>query len=138
MVFTIMKCPAESAYGLFVPAVTNELSVTASLIPHVHSGCGFMIFDIRARSRVKCLHRVLMDFGMKLVISNDESDEPELDGVAVGLLTVISDHDTIPVHYHPVRISVLIESDAVVSLPRLGDAFLVIFGLIYTSAIPKH
>ncbi|AWP12560.1 Hypothetical protein SMAX5B_015360 [Scophthalmus maximus] len=72
------------------------------------------------------------------LIKEDESDEPELDGVAVGLLTVISDHDTSPVHYHPVRISVLIESDAVVSLPRLGDAFLVIFGLIYTSAIPKH
>ena len=54
----------------------------------------------------------------------DESDEPELDGVAVGLLTVISDHDTSPVCYHPVRISVVIESDAVVSLPRLGNAFL--------------
>lgn len=60
----------------------------------------------------------------------DES-EPELDGVAVGLLTVISDHDTSPVHYHPVRISVIIESEAVVSLPRIGNAFLVIFGLIY-------
>ena len=61
----------------------------------------------------------------------DQSDEPELDGVAVGLLTVISDHDTRPFHYHPVRISVIIESDAMISLPRLGDAFLVIFGLIY-------
>ncbi|KAL0984765.1 hypothetical protein UPYG_G00146620 [Umbra pygmaea] len=61
----------------------------------------------------------------------DESDEPELDNVEVGLLTVISDHDTSPVHYHPVRISVVIESNALVSFPRLGDAFLVIFGLIY-------
>ncbi|KAK9523443.1 hypothetical protein VZT92_018385 [Zoarces viviparus] len=60
----------------------------------------------------------------------DES-EPELDGVAVGLLTVISDHDASPVHYHPVRISVVIESDAMFSLPRRGDAYLVIFGLIY-------
>ncbi|KAG5267839.1 hypothetical protein AALO_G00226410 [Alosa alosa] len=56
----------------------------------------------------------------------DESDEPELDGIAVGLLTVISDHDAVqsPVHYQPVRVSVVIESDAVVSLPRLGEAFL--------------
>lgn len=61
----------------------------------------------------------------------DESDEPELDGVAVALLTVISDHNTSPVHYQPVKISVVIESDAVVSLPRFGDAFLVLFGLIY-------
>ncbi|XP_077065672.1 uncharacterized protein LOC143718532 [Siphateles boraxobius] len=61
----------------------------------------------------------------------DES-EPELDGVAVGLLTVISDHDTTsPVHYNPLRISVILENEAVVSLPRIGDAFLVIFGLIY-------
>ncbi|KAA8586178.1 hypothetical protein FQN60_007747 [Etheostoma spectabile] len=59
------------------------------------------------------------------------SDELELDGVAVSLLTLISDLDTSPVHYHPMRISVIIESDAVVSLPRLGNAFLVIFGLIY-------
>lgn len=57
-------------------------------------------------------------------VIQDESDEPELDGVAVALLTVISDHDTSPDHYHPVRISVVIESDAVVSLPRLGEAFL--------------
>ncbi|KAM8769735.1 sterile alpha motif domain-containing protein 3-like isoform 1-T3 [Acanthopagrus schlegelii] len=61
----------------------------------------------------------------------DESDEPELDGVAVALLTVISDHNTSPVHYQPVKISVVSESDAVVSLPRFGDAFLVLFGLIY-------
>ncbi|CAL8259483.1 unnamed protein product [Arctogadus glacialis] len=57
-----------------------------------------------------------------------ESDEPELESVAVGLLTVIiSDHATVqsPVHYHSVSISVIIESDAMVSLPRLGDAFLV-------------
>ncbi|KAA8594376.1 hypothetical protein FQN60_005210 [Etheostoma spectabile] len=55
------------------------------------------------------------------------SDEPEPDGVAVGFVTVISDHYTSPVHYHPGRISVIIESEAVVNLPRLGDAFQVIF-----------
>nr|XP_023657687.1 uncharacterized protein LOC111838687 isoform X2 [Paramormyrops kingsleyae]XP_023657688.1 uncharacterized protein LOC111838687 isoform X2 [Paramormyrops kingsleyae]XP_023657689.1 uncharacterized protein LOC111838687 isoform X2 [Paramormyrops kingsleyae]XP_023657691.1 uncharacterized protein LOC111838687 isoform X2 [Paramormyrops kingsleyae] len=63
----------------------------------------------------------------------DEADELELDGVEVALFTVISDHDTTsPVHYQPVKISVVIESDAVVSLPRFGEAFLVMFGLIYT------
>ena len=49
----------------------------------------------------------------------------------MALLSVISDHDTSPVHYQPVKISVIIESDAVVSLPKFGDAFLVMFGLIY-------
>lgn len=62
----------------------------------------------------------------------DESDELELDGVEVALFTVISDHDTTsPVHYQPVKISVVIVSDAVFSLPRFGEAFLVMFGLIY-------
>ena len=49
----------------------------------------------------------------------------------MALLTVISDNDTSPVHYQPVKISVVIENDLVVSLPRLADAFLVMFGLIY-------
>ncbi|CAM4606556.1 unnamed protein product [Leuciscus chuanchicus] len=67
----------------------------------------------------------LLDLWPALKIESEGgSDEPELDGVAVGLLTVISDHDTSPVHYHPVRISVIIKSDAVVSLPRLGNTFL--------------
>lgn len=49
----------------------------------------------------------------------------------MALLTVISDNDTSPVHYQPVKISVVIESDIVVSLPILAYAFLVMFGLIY-------
>ncbi|XP_062341549.1 uncharacterized protein LOC134039601 [Osmerus eperlanus] len=61
----------------------------------------------------------------------EESVEPEFGGVALALLTVISDNDTSPVHYQPVKISVVIENDIVVSLPRLADAFLVMFGLIY-------
>ncbi|XP_076730410.1 uncharacterized protein LOC112435997 [Maylandia zebra] len=68
----------------------------------------------------------------------DESDELELDGVEVALFTVISDHDTTsPVHYQPVKISVVIESDAVFSLPRFGEAFLVMFGLIYAPQLPQ-
>lgn len=44
--------------------------------------------------------------------------EPEPD-VAVALLTVISGNDTSIVHYRPVKIPVIIESDIVVSLPDL-------------------
>ncbi|CAK6980675.1 uncharacterized protein LOC117452951 isoform X2, partial [Scomber scombrus] len=46
----------------------------------------------------------------------DESDETELGDV----------------HYQPVKTFVVIESDIVISLPRLADAFLVMFGLIYS------
>ncbi|XP_034076780.1 uncharacterized protein LOC117549201 [Gymnodraco acuticeps] len=60
-----------------------------------------------------------------------EESEPELGGVAVALLTVTSDNGTSQVQYQPVTISVVIENDIVVSLPRLADAFLVMFGLMY-------
>jgi len=49
----------------------------------------------------------------------------------VALLTTISENTASPVHYHPVKISVVLEGDVVVSLPRLDDGFLVMFGLIY-------
>ena len=44
---------------------------------------------------------------------------------------VISDNGTSQVQYQPVTISVVIENYIVVSLHRLADAFLVMFGLIY-------
>ncbi|KAK6293328.1 hypothetical protein J4Q44_G00356540 [Coregonus suidteri] len=61
----------------------------------------------------------------------DDMDEPDLGDASVVLLTTVSDDATSPVHYHPVRVSVVLEGDVVVNLPRLADAFLVMFGLIY-------
>lgn len=57
-------------------------------------------------------------------------DEPDLGDASVVLLTTVSDDATSPVHYHPVKISVVLEGDVVLDLPRLADAFLVMFGLI--------
>lgn len=50
---------------------------------------------------------------------HNEQDEPELGEDEVALITVTSDHDRSPVHYQPVKICVAIESDIVVSCPRL-------------------
>ncbi|KAI7803068.1 hypothetical protein IRJ41_002331 [Triplophysa rosa] len=61
----------------------------------------------------------------------DISDEPLLLDVAVVLLTVVTDNDRSPVHFQPVKISVVIECEIVVSLSRFADAFLVMCGLIY-------
>ncbi|CAL8306445.1 unnamed protein product [Lota lota] len=61
----------------------------------------------------------------------DEMDEPDLGDASVVILTRVSDDATSPVHYYPVRVSVVLEGDVVVNLPRLADAFLVMFGLIY-------
>lgn len=58
-------------------------------------------------------------------------DEPDLGDASVALLTVVSDNVSSPVHYNPVKVSVILEGDVVVNLPRLADAFLVMFGLIY-------
>lgn len=58
-------------------------------------------------------------------------DEQDLGDASVVLLTTVSDVATSPVNYHPVRISVVLEGDVVVILPRLADGFLVMFGLIY-------
>ncbi|KAI9520625.1 hypothetical protein NQZ68_015164 [Dissostichus eleginoides] len=52
-----------------------------------------------------------------------EESEPELGDVAVALLTVISDNGTSQVQYQPVTISVVIENDIVVSLPRLAPGY---------------
>lgn len=57
-------------------------------------------------------------------------DEPDLGDASV-VLTTVNDDATSPVHYHPVKISVVLEGDVVVDLPRIADAFLVVFGLIY-------
>ncbi|KAK0133442.1 hypothetical protein N1851_031037 [Merluccius polli] len=63
--------------------------------------------------------------------TQDDMDEPDLGDASVVLLTTVSDDATSPVHYHPVRVSVVLEGDVVVNLPTLADAFLVMFGLIY-------
>lgn len=69
----------------------------------------------------------------------DDMDEPDLGDASLVLLTTVSDDATSPVHYHPAKISVILEGDVVVDLPRLADAFLVMFGLIYALhlAYPK-
>uniref|UniRef100_A0A673BJB1 Uncharacterized protein n=1 Tax=Sphaeramia orbicularis TaxID=375764 RepID=A0A673BJB1_9TELE len=64
---------------------------------------------------------------------------PDLGDASVVLLTTVSDDATSPVHYHPTKVSIILEGDVVLDLPRLADAFLVMFGLIYALhlAYPK-
>ncbi|CAG5897225.1 unnamed protein product, partial [Menidia menidia] len=56
---------------------------------------------------------------------DDDMDEPDLGDASVVVLTTISDDATSPVHYHPVRVSVVLQGDVIVNLPRLADAFLI-------------
>ncbi|XP_060785152.1 uncharacterized protein LOC132891510 isoform X2 [Neoarius graeffei] len=58
----------------------------------------------------------------------DDSDEPDLDGVALGLLTFANNDAGL---YNALRVSVVIEGAVVMSVSRHTDAFLIMFGLMY-------
>ncbi|KAJ8333485.1 hypothetical protein SKAU_G00414930 [Synaphobranchus kaupii] len=62
---------------------------------------------------------------------HDDSHEVELWDAPVALLIVVSDNVKDPVHYQPVKISIVLGSDVVTNLCQPADVFLVIFGLIY-------
>ncbi|KAK6489448.1 hypothetical protein HHUSO_G6244 [Huso huso] len=62
----------------------------------------------------------------------EDSDEPDVGDAPVAILTVVSDDTEKPIHFNPIKISIVLESEVMVTnLPRLADAFLVMFGLIY-------
>ncbi|XP_076842092.1 uncharacterized protein LOC143486128 isoform X2 [Brachyhypopomus gauderio] len=63
--------------------------------------------------------------------SMDDPNEIELGDVPVALFITGSENVDDPVHYHPVKVSIVLESDVVTKFCRLADAFLVLFGLIY-------
>ncbi|XP_026100116.1 uncharacterized protein LOC113070979 [Carassius auratus] len=111
---------------------TGKTSDTLTEILRIHDDQEF--HDIHTK-RVTVLHALPVylreDVSGFLRTCMDTSDEPELLDVAVALLTVIKDNDTSPVHFQPVKISVVIEIEIVGSLSRFADAFLVMFGLIY-------
>lgn len=58
----------------------------------------------------------------------DDSDEPDLDGVALGLLTFANNDAGL---YNALRVSVVIEGAVVMSVSRHTDVFLIMFGLMY-------
>lgn len=65
-----------------------------------------------------------------LFIQDDsDSEEPDLEGVVLGLLTFSSENDASI--YNALRVSVVIEGAIVMSVLRHADAFLVLFGLVY-------
>lgn len=59
-------------------------------------------------------------------------NEPDIADTPVALLTVVSDNATGAVHFNPESISVVVEDEVVLrDLPRLTDALVLLFGLIY-------
>ncbi|XP_058877114.1 uncharacterized protein LOC131733175 isoform X3 [Acipenser ruthenus] len=55
----------------------------------------------------------------------EDSDEPDVGDAPVAILAVVSDDAEKPVHFNPIKISIVLESEVMVTnLPRLADAFL--------------
>ncbi|KAK1891928.1 UPF0314 protein, partial [Dissostichus eleginoides] len=61
----------------------------------------------------------------------EQSDDPDIDDVAVGLL-LISARSTNATLFCPERIAVVLEGNRVIELPTLADAFILLFALIFT------
>lgn len=62
----------------------------------------------------------------------EESSEPDITDTPVALVTVVTESTTSPVHLSPASIAIVVEDDLVMSdIPRLADAFALLFGLTY-------
>lgn len=49
----------------------------------------------------------------------------------MALLTVVHENAAAPIHYDPVRVSVVLENEVVTTHSQLPEAFLVLFGFMY-------
>ncbi|XP_048854451.1 uncharacterized protein LOC125722345 isoform X1 [Brienomyrus brachyistius] len=60
-------------------------------------------------------------------------DNPEVltEDAPVSLLTVVHENAAAPIHYDPVRVSVVLENEVVTTHSQLPEAFLVLFGFMY-------
>lgn len=59
-------------------------------------------------------------------------DEPAITDTPVALVTVVTENTTSPVHFSPASTAIVVEDDLVMSdIPRLADAFALLFGLMY-------
>ncbi|XP_029916458.1 sterile alpha motif domain-containing protein 3-like [Myripristis murdjan] len=62
----------------------------------------------------------------------EESDEPDITGTPVALVTVVNESTESPVHFSPASTAIVVEDDLVISsIPTFADAFALLFGLMY-------
>ncbi|XP_027132735.1 uncharacterized protein LOC113745390 isoform X2 [Larimichthys crocea] len=87
--------------------------------------------DVHSRrtTALQALPLYLHDVAELFRTCTDDSDEPDLGGVILGLLTFSRENDASI--YNALRVSVVIEGAIVMSVLTHADAFLVLFGLMY-------
>lgn len=62
----------------------------------------------------------------------EESSEPDITDTPVALVGVITESTTCLVHFSPTSTAIVVEDELVMSdIPRLADAFALLFGLMY-------
>ena len=58
--------------------------------------------------------------------------KPDITDTPAALVTVVTESSTSPVHFSPASTAIVMEDDLVMSnIPRLADAFALLFGLMY-------
>uniref|UniRef100_A0A3B4YP65 Sterile alpha motif domain containing 3 n=1 Tax=Seriola lalandi dorsalis TaxID=1841481 RepID=A0A3B4YP65_SERLL len=131
----VMSCPPVKELMDLWPALHMQSEVYAEFQRITNQNLPNTFYASKAGKNADALADIFKVHDEQCVIAlsffQDDMDEPNLGDASVALLTTVCDNTTSPVHYHPVKISVILESDVVVNLPRLADAFLVMFGLIY-------
>lgn len=62
----------------------------------------------------------------------EESDEPDITGTPVALVTVVIESTESPVNFSPASTAIVVEDDLVISrISTFADAFALLFGLMY-------
>ncbi|XP_054588697.1 uncharacterized protein [Nothobranchius furzeri] len=62
----------------------------------------------------------------------EESPEPDISNTTVGILTIVNENSTTPMHFSPVSAAVVVEDELVVGdIAKWADAFVLLFGLFY-------
>nr|XP_054590080.1 uncharacterized protein LOC129154312 [Nothobranchius furzeri] len=62
----------------------------------------------------------------------EESPEPDISNTIVGILTIVNENSTTPMHFSPVSAAVVVEDELVVGdIAKWADAFVLLFGLFY-------
>lgn len=76
--------------------------------------------------------KLTLQFDPICIFQAEESDQPDITDTPVALVMVVTESTTSPVHFGPASTAIVVEEDLVMSdIPRLADAFALLFGLMY-------
>lgn len=64
--------------------------------------------------------------------NSEESEEPDISDTPVGILTVVTERSTSPVHFSPASTAIAVEEELVMmDIATFADAYVLLFGMVY-------